>query len=180
MHSPRPKRLPEVGLGKLKAWGGMPAMELHLEPNWEHLTIGETINFVGKAEVVSPQRQTSLIRTALAGRCLMINQAVECSGTMAILQATVTEVQPGIKVDVRKATIIRHRPADDEAWLRVTETCAAIGAMMEGFKANGVSHEVGNEIRSTFTDLQRRRGHTMVEGDIGDYKVMMALAEHAA
>ena len=157
--------------------GDFIAMELRLEPDWSAVKIGDKVNFVGRVEVSSTVGGKSLVRTALRGRCLMINAAVEDhGGTLAILQGTVQETKPGMKVDVAEAMVVRHLPITDQSWHQVTETCSGIGGMMGGFEANGVTHAAGNDIRQSFTSYQQGRGRVMLTGDIADIQIQMTLA----
>ena len=157
--------------------GGCEAMELRLEPDWGALQPGDLVSFVGRVEVSSASGGKALLRTALRGRCLMINMAIDDhGGTIAVMQGRVQETKPGMKLDVSSAYIVRHMPPTDQSWQQVTEICAGIGGMMGGFEANGITHAAGNDIRASFTSYQQGRGRVMLTGDIGDAKIQTTLA----
>ena len=88
------------------------------------------------------------------------------TASFTILKGRVRDGHPLI-VDVSQSSVIEHQPWDGEAFSRLIEACAGVGALGVGSRFAQVETMIYNDNNGNFCQWHRERGHKVVEGHIG-------------
>lgn len=154
--------------------------DLKLEPQWDELRPGDTINFLAEMVVYGAAYHKHLVRSAIHNRLLVIHGNLPRATSVTILQGVVHSTDHGMRIHTTSATyVLAHRVPDGDMYHALVEVCAGAGYTSQGMAPCGFHVKAVNELREPTCAYQHMRGQDgVVQGDLGEAKTIAAL--HAA
>ena len=145
-----------------------------LEPMWDDLKIGDTVDFLAECILYDPLGQRHLLKSVIRRRFIVVVGELPKCFAYSVLQGNVVDTSKGIRINLLETTeILGHQTSTVDDITSIVELCAGIGVMSDGLTSGGGTILCKNEMRQPFVDLQKRQGYNnMVCGDIGEYKTM--------
>lgn len=147
---------------------------LRLEPQWDNVSNGQSVDILVETVVWDPKGLKHLVRSALHRRFLRVCGEFPQAVAYSLMDFTVLSTDSGITVGQGDGGVVfPHVVATLDDFFTVTEVCSGIGVMSDGILTSGATICAKNELRETLVDFQMRQGVTgLVQGDIGNLSVL--------
>lgn len=145
-----------------------------LEPRWDELKIGDSLDFLGECILYDPAGKKHLLKSVIHRRFIVVVGELPKCFAYSILQGSVMDNSKGIRINILESTeILCHQTSTVDDITSIVELCSGIGVMSDGLISGGGRILCKNEMRQPFVDLQTQQGFSnMILGDIGEYKTM--------
>eukprot|EP00435_Cladocopium_sp_Y103_P021646 s885_g5.t1 len=140
------------------------------------LEVFQEVDFLADVVIRDPSNQKHLLLSAVQKTFLTYAGDIkENTVAITILGGTITKGRSGFHIE-HPAYSLQHGLPSVGDLKNGIEVCAGIGALGEGFKANGIQIKVANDIRGSFSMLMNHQGFDpTVTGDIGSHAVLFEI-----
>eukprot|EP00435_Cladocopium_sp_Y103_P059290 s5_g21.t1 len=148
---------------------------MELEPDWHLVEEGGRIDVVVEAIFVGPGY--SVVQSKIRKTMFLtdIQLGYQSHATLFGVRKLTVGNQQWLTRSA-ETVVMLHHPKDLTQGLKVTEVCAGIDAISEGYRACGVETVSCNEINPVFAQWMQKEGKQVIEGDVCDPAVIAALS----
>lgn len=155
--------------------------ELRLEPAWNHVQVGDVVDFYGELIFFDEAQGKHLVRSMLHKAFIVVQGELQKGIAHSFLGATVTCTTQGIRIDCDAATILTHHVPKVTDLHNVIELCAGAGFLGEGLASAGYQVKVVNDLRikncEMYSYWREPDNPVVICGDISDTAVIKQIHE---
>eukprot|EP00438_Fugacium_kawagutii_P025410 Skav235446 [mRNA] locus=scaffold2206:85243:90006:+ [translate_table: standard] len=155
-------------------------MSLQLEPVWQSVAVGEVVDLAADLVIYDQKQEKHLMRTLLGKKFFTFAGEMNNVPSCSLLRVEVVEVGHRLRVTKSDGIVLHHEIPDYTMFSEAVDTCSGIGVMRDGLEACGLTIRATNELREIYCEWQTKQGRQhVVQGDLGDPKVLEELHRHA-
>ena len=148
---------------------------MDLEPDWHLLAEGSRVDIV--VGVISTGPGYSVVQSSIRGSIFLTD--INLGGSSKVTLFGVRKLTVGQQCWLTRTSetvVLNHQPRDLMKPLTVTEVCAGIDAVSEGYRACGVDTVSCVEQNKVFAQWLANEGKQVIHGDISDPRVVATMS----
>ena len=141
-----------------------------LEPQWASMHVGETVTLLVQPAIRDESNMKHLLLTSVGRQFLCLQGELPDAVAYTLIDAVIADLTGGVRLALNEGSkVLCHQIPTHQIFHNAAETCAGLGLLGHGLKANGMTIQVSNELREPLIAMQIRQGKQhFVQGDIHD------------